>query len=149
MMFSYDGKQVELSAACLETLDANRQRTRLQKETGGQLFATFRPHCIYVECATCIRGARSRFSFRPDRAEEQREIEALFNKGLHYVGDWHTHPEDAPSPSQPDCAKALGIYSESQHQLTFMLMAIVGRRPFPEGLFLAAINAEGVRRLGA
>lgn len=140
---------LELSDGVLETFDSHRQRTRLHREIGGQLFARFSDGHYLVERATCVRGARSRFSFKPDRGAEQAEIEALFMQQLHYVGDWHTHPEDQPTPSGPDRAKMLGIFQQSQHELPFMLMLIVGRDPFPLGLYVATVSSAGIQELGA
>ncbi len=37
--------------------------------------------------------------------------------------------------------KALEIFNESQHELNAMLMAIVGRERFPDGLFVGAVTA--------
>ncbi len=36
--------------------------------------------------------------------------------------------------------KALEIFNESQHELNAMLMAIVGRERFPDGLFVGAVS---------
>ena len=147
MNFAYAGGTLTLSAACVETFEAHRQKTRFHKETGGQLFARFFDSSLVVERATVVRGARGRHSFLPNRRDEQAEIEALFQEQLHYVGDWHTHPEACPTPSGADHTKMLGIFRQSQHQLQFMLMAIVGLKPFPTGLFFATVSSTGISQL--
>ena len=75
-----------------------------QREAGGQLFARFREDTIDVVEATGPRRSdrRSRYNYEPDRQAEQREIDERFSLGLHFVGDWHTHPEDYPRPSAVD-----------------------------------------------
>lgn len=138
---------IHLGATCLATLDANRQRTRFHREIGGQLFAQFVDGSLVVERATCVKGVRSRFLFLPHRGEEQREIDALFRQGLHYVGDWHTHPEGTPTPSGSDRTKMLEIFQQSKHQLPYMLMAIAGLEAFPDGLFLGAVEADQIVQL--
>lgn len=147
MKFTHAEGRVQLAEPCLAIFEAQRQRTRFQCETGGQLFARFLEGALVVERATCVRGARGRFSFHPNRVDEQREIETLFQEGLHYVGDWHTHPEGRPTPSGPDRTKMLEIFRQSEHQLPLMLMAIVGLEPFPEGLYLGTVNAAGITQL--
>ena len=147
MKFTHRDSTIHLAAPCVETLEAHRQRTRFHREIGGQLFARFVDGTLVVERATCVKGVRSRFSFHPNRGEEQREIDALFGQGFHYVGDWHTHPEDTPTPSSPDRTKMLEIFQQSRHQLPYMLMAIVGLKPFPDGLFLGAVKAGRIIEL--
>jgi integrative and conjugative element protein (TIGR02256 family) len=142
MKFRHDTAIIEFSPACLAVFDKHRQRTSRHREIGGQLFARFENQNIVIELATAVRGSRFRFAFQPDRRSEQIEIEQYFTKGLHYVGDWHTHPEASPQPSTPDVRKMSGIFTESEHQLPFMLMVIVGLAPCPEGLFVAAVSSE-------
>lgn len=147
MRFRSTVGSVELSTGAVDTLRAHQQRTRLQKETGGQLFARFSDGHFLVERATRVQGVRSRFSFKPDRGEEQAQIDALFQEQLHYVGDWHTHPEGRPSPSSPDSVKMLEIFKQSKHVLPFMLMVIVGLDSFPSGLYVATVSGAGIREL--
>lgn len=141
------GYVIELSKASIATFEAHRQKGRFHREIGGQLFARFLDGCLLVERATCVRGVRSRLSFWPNRTEEQAEIDALFADGLHYVGDWHTHPESQPSPSKPDRNKMFAIFRQSRHELPFMLMVIIGLDPFPDGLFIAAVSSADFRQL--
>ena len=147
MKYLHEDRIVHLAAPSIQTLEAHRQRTRFHREIGGQLFARFINGILVVERATCVKGIRSRFSFHPNRSDEQLEIDALFQQDLHYVGDWHTHPEGRPSPSCPDKRKMLEIFKQSHHQLPYMLMAIVGLEPFPAGLFLGAVKSEQIIEL--
>lgn len=127
-------------------LSGNRQRTFLAKEIGGQLFARFEESSIVVEIATVTRGRsrRTKFGFWPDREVERQDIALLFTRGLHYIGDWHSHPESIPSPSSTDINKALAIFNQSQHELNSMLMVIVGQSPPPVGLFVGAVTALNI-----
>lgn len=142
MNFRHDTAVIEFSPACLALFEKHRQRGWRHREIGGQLFARFKDETVFIELATVVRGGRFRFAFQPDRHAEQVEIEQYFAKGLHYVGDWHTHPEAAPQPSTPDVVKMRGIFTESEHQLPFMLMVIVGLAPYPDGLFVGAVTSE-------
>jgi integrative and conjugative element protein (TIGR02256 family) len=98
-----------------------------------------------VAVATGPDGAdrRSRFGFRPDRTREQREIHDLHARGFDYLGDWHTHPEDAPEPSPRDLASIDDIVRRSTHHLPGFLLCIVGRASFPAGLWLSFHARDG------
>lgn len=147
MRFEHTAAAIELSTTCIDTFEAHRQRTWLHKETGGQLFARFYQGCFIVEHAICVQGTQSRYSFWPNRNKEQDQIDALFKDNLHYVGDWHTHPEKKPTPSKSDRIKMLEIFKQSKHELPFMVMAIVGTEPFPNGLFVATVSSSKIQKM--
>lgn len=138
---------VAFSSECLEVFASFQQKRASSAEAGGQLFGTFTDgQSVRVSVATGpSRGSlRSRFSFRPNRAAEKREIESFHKKGLHYLGDWHSHPEPRPSPSVCDENKMIQIYGASQHDLNCVLMVIVGTSTFPEALWVGTVTDSGV-----
>jgi hypothetical protein len=61
-----------------------------------------------------------RYSYRPDEEVEKSEIEANFSRGLHFVGCWHTHPEDIASPSTVDTRNISDCVRRSHHTLAAM-----------------------------
>ncbi|MBU9628399.1 Mov34/MPN/PAD-1 family protein [Burkholderia multivorans] len=138
---------VELSDDVLDTLYRNRQLKSTSSEAGGQLFARFDTDTMVIVRATepTARSRRGRTFFCPSRPDEQKEIKALFAEGLHYVGDWHSHPEPFPEPSSADITKMEGIYSESQHELNCMMILIVGTSEAAAGIWLGSISDHGVQ----
>lgn len=120
----------------IDHLTGHRQTGGGALEAGGQLFARIHHGSWTIVRATGPRRSdwRSRFGFRPDRKEEQKEIEALFEEGFHYVGDWHTHPELVPTPSSRDLQSMAEQVSHSNHQLPGFVMIIVGLEEGPRGL---------------
>jgi integrative and conjugative element protein (TIGR02256 family) len=78
----------------------------------------------------------------PDRWAEQREIDERFSKGLHFIGDWHTHPEDRPQPSPIDINSTGDGVRRSRHSLRGFVMVIVGRIDFPDGLHVAIHDGD-------
>lgn len=144
----FEGPQgsVCFPAKVLESLRKHRQRHVWSREAGGQLFAKTVGTPIAIEQITPpgAGDVRSRFSFWPRREAEQRDIHRMFKAGLHYVGDWHTHPEDRPHPSRDDIEKISAIFRQSRHHLHAMLLVIVGRALEAEGVFVAHVNARGV-----
>jgi integrative and conjugative element protein (TIGR02256 family) len=122
-----------------------RQRRWCQREAGGQLFARFSASRIVVEEATGPRRTdrRTRTSYLPDRAAEQREIDDRHDEGLHFVGDWHTHPEELPRPSGLDVASISESVRKSRHALNGFLLVIVGQAEPPRGLFVSVHDVLG------
>jgi integrative and conjugative element protein (TIGR02256 family) len=138
---------VRVGAQTLATFDAHRQLRFYQREAGGQLFARVRDNDWEIVAATGPRSKdrRGRFSFLPHRKSEQTEIFEHHQRGLDFVGDWHTHPEDKPTPSTDDLASIDQVVRRSTHHLPGFLLMIVGRKPFTEGLW-ASFHALGGNR---
>jgi len=108
-------------------------------ETGGQLFARFLDSgSVLVEKVSGPRKKDSKLwnFFRPDVKQEQREIDTFFAQGYHFIGDWHTHPEDRPTPSREDISNIGNIFRMSKHSLAGFLLVIVGRLQMPSGLYV-------------
>ncbi|WP_394072902.1 Mov34/MPN/PAD-1 family protein [Xanthobacter autotrophicus] len=137
--------RVLVRGAVLLHVSHHRQTSCWRREAGGQLFARIHGDEWSVEQATGPRQSdlRSRFGFRPNRKAEQQEIGERFTAGLHYVGDWHTHPESSPKPSSTDISSMKDMVSASRHELAGFLMMIVGTRPGPSGIWLSIHRANG------
>lgn len=115
------------------------------REAGGQLFGRINDDGWTIEQATGPRRGdfRSRFSFRPNRRAEQREIEERFASDLHYMGDWHTHPEKVPEPSPTDIESMQEMVVASRHELFGFIMMIVGTQAGPAGLWISMHYVRG------
>ena len=100
---------------------------------------------IVVEEATGPRRTdwRTRSTYRPNRRAEQREIVSRHTRGLHYVGDWHTHPEPIPSPSCDDESSMRDLVMRSKHALNGFVLVIVGQEAFPAALFVSFVPRSG------
>ena len=127
----------------------HQQNTESSYEAGGQLFARFVGNQVRIEKATGPRPAdrRSRFLFIPDRRQEQQEIDEMHRKGLHFVGDWHTHPQPTASPSYSDLRSIKDVFSRSKHNLNGFVMIIVGSDDFPAALHISLHSATAECRL--
>jgi integrative and conjugative element protein (TIGR02256 family) len=68
---------------------------------------------------------RRRHYFAMDECRAQAIIEAEFANGLHYIGDWHTHPQQLPKPSQQDVRSINRVFTDSEHHLRFILLLIL------------------------
>lgn len=143
------GQTLVLSDEVLNHFQAHRQTGHQEHEAGGQLFARIDGAEIIIEKATGPRklDRRSRYSFCPSRMAERREIKKLFKTGLHYVGDWHTHPQSRPAPSQTDIRSFQEMFRRSRHQLKSFVMIIVGSDPGADGLFVALCDGTSITPL--
>lgn len=143
------GQSLQIIDSVLHHLDSHRQLRFWQREAGGLLFAKISLPVISVCCITGPRRGdhRSRYSYRPDERAEQREIDKMFQRDLHFVGCWHTHPEDVASPSHVDTRNISDCVRRSQHALNGFLMVIVGRAALPGCLFVSVCDRSDIHRL--
>ena len=125
------------------------QRWSWCTEAGGQLFAKLAPSQIEVCKATgpYKNDRRGRYFFRPDRKKESGDIEECFRQSLHYVGDWHTHPQKHPAPSAEDLASIAESFKKSTHELVGFLLVIVGTSRSPCGLWVGWHDGTSTVRL--
>jgi integrative and conjugative element protein (TIGR02256 family) len=129
-------ERVILEDRVVEHFRGARQLRRRDREAGGQLFARLTPPSVIVTDATgpAKKATRSRFSFLPNRVGEQLEINAMYDKGLHYVGDWHTHPAPRGEPSARDFQSIGEVVRHSRHAFGGFLLIVVGTSDPPDGL---------------
>lgn len=128
-----------LTERVLDHVQRHRQVRKTQREAGGQLFARFDGDRIIVEEATGPRRSdrRSRLTYAPDRPTEQAEIIERHKRGLHYIGDWHTHPERLPAPSEVDTKSMAACVVQSTHTLNAFVLMVVGTAAPPAGLHMS------------
>jgi len=138
-----------INASVLKHFMKHRQRDDDSLEAGGQLFARFSKENVTISKITGPRVAdrRSRYSYVPNRPEEQAEIYEMHRKGFHFVGDWHTHPEPVPTPSQSDIRTINEAVAKSQHHLHGFIMIVVGSGSFPASLHVSLNTANSHLRL--
>ena len=149
--FSLNGSEhiLRINNDALIHFQKNRQNHPCKKEVGGQLFGIFDGKRTTICCATGPRkiDKRGRYFFHPVRWLEQYEIKKKFRQGLHYIGDWHTHPEKAPTPSLKDIASMEDCFCCSEHELESFVLVIVGQARPPKGLWVSAHNSNGYQQL--
>ncbi len=133
------GQSLVFSRSALKQFENFRQTTSGLPEAGGQLFAKIAGNQIRVQQATSLRPSdkRGRMHFVPDRLAEQSDIARMHMKGLHYVGDWHTHPDAFPVPSFTDIQSIRECVLKSRHELNGFIMVIVGTGPVPQSLHIS------------
>lgn len=140
------GQTLSFTDSVLAHFKRNQQVRFWQREAGGLLFARLLLPIIEVCHVTGPRPTdrRTRFSYWPDENAERREIEAMFSRDFHFVGCWHTHPEDIATPSHVDVRSISDSVRRSKHALTGFVMVIVGRAALPESLSVSVCDAVRV-----
>jgi integrative and conjugative element protein (TIGR02256 family) len=145
----HSGQRLVITASVLNHFIKHQQRNRDSLEAGGQLFAKFSEQFVTISKVTGPRAAdrRSRYSYVPDRREEQKEIYEMHRKGFNFVGDWHTHSEAVPTPSSSDVRTINEAVAKSQHHLHGFVMVIVGTGRFPAALHISVNTARSHAQL--
>ena len=130
------GQSIVLATNVLRHFSKHAQTKWWRSEAGGQLFARFQGKIIRIEEATGPRRGdrRSRTAYHPDKRAEKEEIAEQHRVGLHYVGDWHTHPEAKPTPSPTDLDSIAECVRSSTHNLNGFILIVVGTKKLPDGL---------------
>ena len=80
----------------------------------------------------CVRS-HTRWGCERDAAMANQFIEEDYNQSEHtrfYIGEWHTHPEDNPTPSAIDYSSIKDNYQTASLVVPFLLMIIVGTKSF-------------------
>lgn len=108
------GGQVLIEAAVLITVSRYRQNAPQKTEAGGILLGQRRGKHVHVIEATKPAHTDRRTRMRFDRASatHQEIATARWHASggtIDYIGEWHTHPEDRPSPSLIDREAWLAI----------------------------------------
>ena len=140
------GQRLIFTRSVLDHFRKHRQDGPRKREAGGQIFARFRLPDILLQEVTGprARDRRTRVSYWPDKVSEQREINSRHRRGLHFIGDWHTHPQDIPSPSRVDISSIQDAFLKSSHTLNGFILVIVGRCPIPTGLCVSLCNETSI-----
>lgn len=100
---------LKLSETPMLKMLSYRQDDRKKTEAGGVLLGRFikDSNDIILDRVTVpmIGDKRTRTSFKRGAKMHQRIIDHEWKKSkgtCHYIGEWHTHPENYPSPSSVD-----------------------------------------------
>ncbi|BDM63449.1 hypothetical protein NFHSH190041_09010 [Shewanella sp. NFH-SH190041] len=124
---SFTGLSVQFSENAIAELYKYKQ-TGNKTEAGGFLFGKICTGVVTVLSASSPSRAdkRSRFGFSWNKREANKTIQKHFKNGLHYLGDWHTHPCGNPTPSWDDTQAIRSTFLDSEHQLNYFIMLILG-----------------------
>lgn len=118
-----------------EVLDAMRRMAEeaAPRETGGTLVGRYSDEgreALVIEALEAKAGARrgrTKFYRPPDDVDDQLDRVYRASGGkTHYLGEWHTHPGAAPTPSQTDLDTLQDLAKSRSVAADTPLMIIVG-----------------------
>lgn len=140
---------IEFTPEALEYLESHKQKGWFSKEAGGQLFSEILGTNFKIVDVTGPRSTdkRSKYCYIPDREAERIEIKEQYAKGFHYIGDWHTHFQKVPIPSDRDEQSMKEMVAASNYDLDGFLMVIVGQEMFPSGLHVSFYSKSSISEL--
>lgn len=143
------GPAIILTDKVLSVMQKYRQLHPSAKEAGGQLYAKFdgADTLILEASKPKFLDKRTRYRFKPNRTLQKFEIYYRYTKGLHFVGDWHTHPEKYPSPSNKDINYMNNYFHLSFSKFRAFVMVIIGTEPEPHGLHVALVKDKSLIQL--
>jgi len=127
-------RSIEFSDSAWQTFGSYAQRQLADHEAGGVLLGRIIENtgdCVVDEAtAPNKRDHRSRFRFRRSRAGSQPLVDGAWTQSAGtrvYLGEWHTHPEDDPSPSCVDRADRIRLLVRTKCEQDRLIFVIVGR----------------------
>jgi len=128
-----EGSMVKIDCAPLAIMKRYRQLEEKDKEAGGILMGRMIENSkdVIVDEITVpnVLDSRSRFAFFRSKSI-QKIINIKWRTSLHtqnYLGEWHTHPEQYPSPSGKDLRDWQNILNKGIFEQDFLIFVIVGQ----------------------
>ena len=125
----------EISESASRVLAEHLQKGERADEAGGMLLGR---HILdsgdfVVDRATTPQpeDTKSRYRFFRAKSPGQRTVNAVWHASHgteNYLGEWHTHPEDSPTPSQVDLDDWQRIARTTVREEATLFFLILGRR---------------------
>lgn len=129
------GGIVAIGERAMAIFNRYRQINATAPEAGGVLLGRFIQDTsdIVVDDVTTpgLDDVASRLTFRRSRRRTQELINQAWHKSggtRNYLGEWHTHPEDDPSPSAVDLRNWHRIVKAAHYEQDTLIFVIVGLR---------------------
>jgi len=128
-----NGSVVELSAEVVRILTSFRQLEQKDNEAGGILLGRLikdSDNIIIDEIGVPGKKdfmSRLKFWRAKESAQEHVDIAWVSSDNTKcYLGEWHTHPEDYPSPSKQDLENWQTIVTQAHYEQESLFFVIVG-----------------------
>ena len=119
-----------VSKSVLERMESYRQNLSSSNESGGLLLGYRRgPHLEIVDITIPFSGdvQKRSYFYRCDSAHEHYAYEKWKGSGneIDYLGEWHTHPESLPTPSDLDMREWKNVVGGRAYAMTFFIIGTV------------------------
>jgi len=125
----------------------NEMASQYPRETGGILIGAYdsnlRLATVYLATGPTEDSHHNATTFERG-VKGIKEIIALINieisPKLHYIGEWHSHPNNRPNPSHADLKQMQIFAKNKQFGIKSPLLLIVGGRPNVEFEWLFSLH---------
>lgn len=145
-----DNGILQINGEVLKELCTFKQIEQKSTEAGGVLLGRKLQNSnnlVIDEITTpSSKDIRKRFYFKRDKHIHQKVIDERWissNNTENYIGEWHTHAEDNPTPSNVDINDWKRRIKEDQLFLDFLVSIIVGRKQI--GVWLTNKNEKTIK----
>jgi integrative and conjugative element protein (TIGR02256 family) len=132
--YRQNGAKCEVGEAARVLIQRHVQHDDSAAEAGGVLLGRLVSGTtdVVIDFATepSQTDRRGRFFFFRQKHHAQQKVNAAWERSrgaIIYLGEWHTHPEDDPTPSQIDLKNWKRIAKSASFEQDFLLFLIAGR----------------------
>ncbi len=130
-------------------LHENKQTSAGDSESGGILLGSIYDDIVRVEAISTPSGSdvRGINYFQRDKAQAQRLINQAYEYShgtTNYLGEWHTHYQEYPQPSQLDSSEIQKTFKNSILPLNYIIDIIVGCGDNIGDLWIGFIAERGI-----
>ena len=154
--YRFDIKHIEVifEDSVLENLYSNIQQAKNDHERGGLLLGRIFPDdnkIVVTEVTTPTPISSGITTLCVDLEDANKYMRRRWKESggkITYIGDWHTHPEQRPSPSMTDRFTFFDTYRNSRIDQNLLLCVIVGTEPaLNQGIWVGAQSGFGLYRM--
>jgi integrative and conjugative element protein (TIGR02256 family) len=140
--------RVIIARSVLNIIESFKQSTKRSSESGGILLGQVRDNDVFILKVTTPNkfDHASRFLFNCNKDAAQVIIDYEFINSGHktiYLGEWHTHPENYPSPSNIDRRMIDNQYFKNKINEPFLVLLIHGL----EGTYSAIFDGNKLLKI--
>lgn len=145
-------KKFKISEQVLGIIKNYIQITKDSLEAGGVMLGRYLwSGNIVIDYITVpkVNDKRRKYYFFRDRSTHQKEIIKKWkqsNGTCNYLGEWHTHPEENPKPSEYDITQWKKMIKNAQYDSDYLFFLIAGRNQikvwigFKDGLIIKELS---------
>ena len=147
LVIELGGASIKISFEVLEEMFHYIQNDNNKPEAGGILIGhDLEDHNFSITDISIpsVYDKSSRFNFTRSKKNAQKILNKFFkesNGKKIYLGEWHTHPEDYPTPSLLDNKSILERMQRDVLNSEIIFMIIVGRKKF----YISFVKIDGIK----
>lgn len=132
MIYKFGEKYVVVTEEVVNTFHKYKQLRNEAHESGGILLGKVYNDLIIIDQVSepSKEDDSGRYYFFRNVKKAQRIVEHAWkesNGERIYLGEWHTHPENVPTPSKDDRTLLKNMLKHSRMNIDFLFMIIIGR----------------------